>query len=280
MKPPAFDYRRPDGLADALALLADVGDDAKLLAGGQSLGPMLNLRLARPGLLIDVSRLAELTRVREDDEGLTLGAAVTHSAVEDGEVPDVAGGLLSAVAGRISYRAVRNQGTVGGSLAHADPAGDWAPVMMALGARAAIEGSGGARELPVADLIEDVLTTSLAPDEILVSLRIPRLSPDARWGQVKLCRKPGKFADAIAVVVADEARGVRRVAIAGPSAPPRLLAGAAAAVAGIEAWTDGAEAELREAVAAEIDALPGVDRFQRRLHAASVVRAARQAIAS
>ena len=280
MKPPAFDYRRPDGLADALALLAGAGDDAKLLAGGQSLGPMLNLRLARPALLIDVSRLAELTRVREDDEGLTLGAAVTHSAVEDGEVPDVAGGLLSAVAGRISYRAVRNQGTVGGSLAHADPAGDWAPVMMALGARAAIEGPGGARELPVAELIEDVLTTSLARDEILVSLRIPRLAPGARWGQVKLCRKPGKFADAIAVVVADEARGVGRVAIAGPTAPPRLLAGASAAVAGLASWTDGAEAELREAVAAEIDAHPDIDRFQRRLHAASVVRAARQAVAS
>ena len=280
MKPSAFDYRRPDSLADALALLAGAGDDAKLLAGGQSLGPMLNLRLARPELLIDVSRLAELTRVREDGEGLTLGAAVTHSAVEDGEVPDVAGGLLSAVAGRISYRAVRNQGTVGGSLVHADPAGDWAPVMMALGARAAIEGPGGARELPVADLIEDVLTTNLTRDEILVSLRIPRLAPGARWGQVKLCRKPGKFADAIAVVVADEARGVGRVAIAGPSAPPRLLTGASAAVAGLEAWTDDAEAELREAVAAEIDAYPDIDRFQRRLHAASVVRAARHAIAS
>ena len=280
MKAPVFDYQRPETLAEAIALLGRSGDGAKLLAGGQSLGPMLNLRIVRPELLIDVSRLAELTRIEADDDGLTVGAAVTHSAFEDGDVPDVTKGLLPKVAGRISYRAVRNQGTVGGSLAHADPAADWPPVMMALDAVATAEGPDGKREVPVTALIEDILTTSLAENEIMVNLRIPRLSQNAKWGQLKLCRKPGKFADAIAVVIADKDRGFNRVTVAGPSDPPRVLAGASDVIAGIESWTDSAESGLREAVAADLETVSSPDPFQHRLYLAAVARAARQAFAS
>ena len=282
MKAPALDYTRPETLAAAIAAMAGADGSAKLLGGGQSLGPMLNLRLLRPALLVDISRLAELSTVEQTAEGLRIGAAVTHSAIEDGAVPDATNGLMDFVAGQIAYRAVRNCGTIGGSLAHADPAGDWAPVMMALGASVGIEGPAGRREVAVNDLITDVMTAALAPEEVLVDIRVPRLSPGARWGHYKLTRKPGKFADAIAVVVADDARGHHRVAVARPSAPPRLMARAGAAVAAAAGWSQALDRGIREAVAADLAAepYPDPDPVQRRYHMVTVARAAHRALAS
>ena len=124
MKPVAFDYARPARIDEAVALLA-ANPDAKILAGGQTLGPMLNLRLAQPALLVDITRIAELAAVHEDADAITIGATVTHAAIEDGRVPIRRGGFLSRVARGIAYRAVRSRGTIGGSLAHADPAADW-----------------------------------------------------------------------------------------------------------------------------------------------------------
>lgn len=282
MKAPPLDYVRPDTLDAAIAAIASAGEGAKLLGGGQSLGPMLNLRVVRPDLLVDVSRLEELSRIEETSDGLRIGAAVTHSAIEDGAAPDVTNGLMDFVAAQIAYRAVRNRGTVGGSLAHADPAGDWAPVMMALGASVMIEGAGGRREIAVGDLIVDVMTTALAPGEVLVEVVVPRLSPDARWGHYKLTRKPGKFADAIAVAVSDPARGHYRVAIARPSASPMPMERAGAALAGATGWSEALDREIREAVAADLAAEPSPDPdpVQRRYHMVTVARAARRALAS
>src|SRR5262245_63464540 len=124
MKPVAFDYERPASIPEALQVLAGHAE-AKLLAGGQTLGPMLNLRLAQPALLVDITRIPELAAVAEDAEAVTIGATVTHAAIEDGRVPDPTGGFLARVARGIAYRAVRTRGTIGGSLAHADPAADW-----------------------------------------------------------------------------------------------------------------------------------------------------------
>jgi carbon-monoxide dehydrogenase medium subunit len=148
MKPARFEYVRPSTLAQAVGALAGAAD-ARVMAGNQSLGPMLNLRIARPTLVVDISRLSELRRVETDDTGITIGACVTHSAIEDGEAPDAANGLMRRVAGGIAYRAVRNRGTIGGSLAHADPAADWPPVLMALDAEVNIRGPKGGRSLPV-----------------------------------------------------------------------------------------------------------------------------------
>ena len=282
MKAPPLDYVRPDTLDAAIAAMTGAGEGASVLGGGQSLGPMLNLRVVRPDLLVDVSRLEELSRIEKTPDGLRIGAAVTHSAIEDGAAPDVTNGLMEFVAGQIAYRAVRNRGTVGGSLAHADPAGDWAPVMLALGASVAIEGGGGRREIAVGDLIVDVMTTALEPGEVLVEVLVPRLSSDARWGHYKLTRKPGKFADAIAVAVSDAARSHHRVAIARPSAPPILLERAGVALAAAAGWSDTLDRDIREAVAADLEAepTPDPDPVQRRYHMVTVARAARRALAS
>ncbi len=214
MKPARFDYARPASLDEAVALLGTGAGVVKCLAGGQSLGPMLNLRLVQPDLLVDITRIPELTRVEEDGDGLLLGACTTHAAIEDGRVPDVTGGVLPAVAQGIAYRAVRSRGTIGGSLAHADPAADWITCLTALGAEVVIRGASGRRELALPALMRGVFETALEADEILEAVRIPRLGPGARWGYYKVNRKPGEFAHAIGAVLYDPERGICR-AVAG-----------------------------------------------------------------
>ncbi len=224
MKPAAFDYARPDSLAEALALLDS--DAVKCLAGGQSLGPMLNLRLVRPRLLVDITRIAELGQAGTDGDWLVLGACVTHAAIEDGRVPDLAGGVLAGVARNIAYRAVRTRGTIGGSLAHADPAADWIACLAALGAEVVLDGSDGRRRVPVAELMTGVFETAIKPGEILTAVRIPRLGAEARWGYYKVCRKPGDFAEAIGAVLADPERERCRAVVGATDTVPIVLADA------------------------------------------------------
>ena len=135
MKPVDFTYNRPSNLADAFELLQQDGDGgaSMVIAGGQSLMPMLNLRLVRPTALVDLRHLDELRQLRDDGDSLIYGAGITHAMIEDGFVPDATPGWLSSIAGAIAYRAVRNRGTIGGSLAHADPAADWLSALTALG---------------------------------------------------------------------------------------------------------------------------------------------------
>ncbi len=151
MKAAAFELTRPDSLEQAISML--VGNGGRVMAGGQSLGPMLNLRLAQPGSVVLVNRLPELAGVAADAHSVTIGACVTHAAIADGGVPDIGLNILSRVANAIAYRAVRNRGTIGGSLCHADPAADWVTVLTALGASVLLHGQNGARTVPVADFI-------------------------------------------------------------------------------------------------------------------------------
>ncbi len=223
MKPARFDYERPASLDDAVALLGTGERVAKCLAGGQSLGPMLNLRLVQPDLLVDITRVPELTRVEENGDWLLLGACTTHAAIEDGRVPDVTGGVLPAVAAGIAYRAVRNRGTIGGSLAHADPAADWLTCLAALGAEAVIYGNAGQRRVRVADFMTGVFETVLAPGEVLEAVRVPRLGPRARWGYYKVNRKTGEFAHAIGAVLHDPERGVCRAVVGATDSRPIVL---------------------------------------------------------
>jgi carbon-monoxide dehydrogenase medium subunit len=187
---------------------------------------MLSLRLVRPDLLVDVRRIAELTQVQERDGALVLGAATTHAAIEDGRVPDATRGMLRAVAAGIAYRPVRNRGTIGGSLAHADPAADWPTCLSALGAEALIAGQAGRRVASMEDFLVSAFETTLRSDEILVAVRIPRLSPRARWGFYKVCRKTGEFADAIAAVVDDPERSGPRAAVGATGTAPIIVADA------------------------------------------------------
>jgi carbon-monoxide dehydrogenase medium subunit len=200
MKPAFFDYIRPASVAEAVAALAGT-PGARILAGGQTLGPMLNLRLAQPPLLVDITRIPELATVTEDSGGVTIGATVTHAAIEDGRIPDPTGGFLSKVARGIAYRAVRTRGTVGGSLAHADPSADWLACLTALMAEVVIAGPTGERRVRLAAFVRGAMETELQAAELLVGIRIPRVPHDVRLGYHKICRKTGEFAEAIGVVV-------------------------------------------------------------------------------
>ena len=162
MKSAPFDYVRPKTVAEASALLAQDGITTAAIAGGQSLIPMLNLRAAQADLLVDLSRLDELKAVSETPQSLQIGALTTHAAIEDGKIPDRFDGLMRRVAGTISYRAVRNHGTIGGSVALADPAADWPGCLIALGATVRIAGRNGTRQQPVADFVQGLYATSLA----------------------------------------------------------------------------------------------------------------------
>ncbi len=230
MKAAAFDLAGPATLADAAALLAAPG--AMPMAGGQSLGPMLNLRLARPALVVRLAGIGGLDGASEDASSVTVGALVTHAAIADGRAPDPGLGVLARVADGIAYRAVRNRGTIGGSLCHADPAADWVSVLTALDA-AALTSAG--RAIPVADFIAAAFRTVLARGELLTAVRIPRLAPAARWGYVKACRKPGEFAHAMAAVLIDG--GAMRLVIGATGGKPILLhdeADLPAALAGLD----------------------------------------------
>lgn len=223
MKPAPFEVARARDAAEACALLGQASGSAKVIAGGQSIGPMLNLRLARHDLLIDVRHAEELRGIAEEEDAVVYGAAITHAEVEDGRVPDATGGWLSPLARGIAYRAVRNRGTVGGSIAHADPAGDWVTIMTALGAEAILQGPGGRRAVGMSSFCLGPFSTALAADEILLALRVPRRSPAARWGYWKFCRKTGEYAKSIAAVLVDPDRDEARIVLGAAERPPLAL---------------------------------------------------------
>jgi carbon-monoxide dehydrogenase medium subunit len=266
MKPAAFDYARPSDWPAAIALLAGGG---RPIGGGQSLGPMLNLRLARPARLIDVKRAAGLRAYAADARIAAVGAGFTHAEIEDGAIEDPTQGLLRHVARGIGYRAVRNRGTLGGSLAHADPAADWVSTMAALDAAILATGPGGTeRRIAAAGFVAGAFTTALGPDELLTAVEIPRLSPGARWGYHKVCRKTGEFATAIGVALLDAGRGVARLLAGATEGAPVLLPEAARLL------LESGPAAAAEAVAAEIATLlPHRDLPAQRLHAVAVKRA-------
>lgn len=203
MKPAPFTYLRPSSVDDAVGLLAEHGDEAKVLAGGQSLMPLLNMRLAVPSVLVDVSSVPQL-RGTSFGSGVTrYGACVVHSEIEDGVVPDRSAGLMRAAAAGIGYRAIRNRGTLGGSLAHSDASAEWPVVMAALGAEVAVRSVRGERSVSCTEFVRGYFTSALDDDELIVGIDVPESSPSTRWGLYKAARKPGEFADSLAVVVVD-----------------------------------------------------------------------------
>ncbi|MGQ9366121.1 FAD binding domain-containing protein [Azospirillum sp. ST 5-10] len=223
MKAADFDYAAPDTLDGVLALLARDDLTVRPVAGSQSLGPMLNLRLAQPDLLVDITRVPELATIAAEGDTLAVGACVTHARLEDGDYPDLTRGVLPRVAAGIAYRAVRTRGTIGGSLAHADPAADWVAVLTALGADVVVAGPRGRRTVAMADFIVGVFETDLGAGELLVQVRVPALSERARWGYYKVCRKTGEFSHATGAVLLDPGRGVARCVVAAASGKPIVI---------------------------------------------------------
>ncbi|HWK46654.1 MAG TPA: FAD binding domain-containing protein [Stellaceae bacterium] len=261
MKATSLDYARAGSLAEAAALLAEGGDGARPLSGGQSLGPMLNLRLASPRLLVDLRHIPELRGIEETAEALTIGAAITHAAIEDRRVPDIGHDVLPRVAGGIAYRAVRNRGTIGGGLAHADPAADWVSALTALDATVLTYAAAGTRAMPIGAFILGAFHTSLLPGEFIQAIRIPRLSPAARWGWYKVCRKPGEFAASIGAILHDPPRGVYRAVMGATGGRPVLLTGGGPLDAPLDAG---------KALAAEASELDAIDRH---IHTVALKRA-------
>jgi carbon-monoxide dehydrogenase medium subunit len=180
MIPAQFAYMRPSSVDDAIRALTDGGDDAKVIAGGQSLLPLLRLRLSYPELLVDVGRLGELRGVTDEGTSLKIGALTTHYELIRDPLIGAHCGLLAEAAGTVADPAVRHRGTLGGSLAHADPAGDLPAVISALDATLIARGPEGEREITPADFFIDYLTNALRPSEILTAVRVPKLGPD--WG--------------------------------------------------------------------------------------------------
>jgi carbon-monoxide dehydrogenase medium subunit len=194
MIPAAFDYRRPASLAEAAQLLAAHADDAKILAGGHSLVPMMKLRLATPTLLIDIGRLSELSGIREQNGMLMIGAGTTHYAVESSVLLQQRCPLLAETAAAIGDVQVRNRGTIGGSVAHADPAADWPAAVLAVGAQLNLIHAGGERMVHAADFFVDMLTTALESREILTELHVPVNPPRTGGAYLKVAQPASGFA--------------------------------------------------------------------------------------
>jgi aerobic carbon-monoxide dehydrogenase medium subunit len=191
--PAAFEYEVADGVEHALQLLGKDGD-AKLLAGGHSLIPAMRLRLARPSLLVDVGRLSDLAYVRDAGTTLAIGALTRHKALRDDALLREHCPIVSETAGSIGDPQVRHRGTIGGSLAHGDPASDLPAVMLALGAELVIRGTGGDRRVPAAEFFTGVFQTAVGPQEMLVEVHVPKLAQSTGWSYLKFTRRAQDWA--------------------------------------------------------------------------------------
>jgi carbon-monoxide dehydrogenase medium subunit len=194
MLPSSFEYHRADTLEEALSLLSTHGDDAKVLAGGQSLIPMMKLRFAYPGHLVDINRIPGLGGIEERDGELHLGALVRHNQLAASDVVKKGYPTIAATAPQIADPLVRNLGSIGGSLSHADPAGDLASTMLAMGASVVLTSTRGERIVPIGEFLVDTFTTSAEPDELLTSIRVPTPAANSGGTYLKLERKIGDWA--------------------------------------------------------------------------------------
>jgi carbon-monoxide dehydrogenase medium subunit len=230
--PAAFDYRRASSLDDALSLLSEAGDDAKILAGGHSLLPLMKLRLAAPPVLVDIGRLSELSFVRDEGDHVAVGALTRHRDVETSEVLENHAPLLCHVAGQVGDPQVRHRGTIGGSIAHGDPASDLPAACLALGASFTAVGPEGQRSIPASDFFTGFLETALRPDEVLTTISVPKAGSSA-WSFQKFNRRAQDWAIVGVAVVRGDGNGVALVNM-GP-APLRAVAVEEALAAGASA---------------------------------------------
>jgi carbon-monoxide dehydrogenase medium subunit len=283
MIPASFDYHAPKTLDEAIALLGRLGDTAKILAGGQSLIPAMRFRLAAPDTLVDISRIRDLAYVEERGDHLAIGAMACEHALEATPVVAASYPLLYDTAKVIADPLVRNKATVGGNLAHADPANDHPATMLAYGAQIAVRGAKGTRTIAIDDLFVGLFETSLAPGEILTEIRIPRPGPHTGGAYLKIERKVGDYAVA-AVAVQLELAGAAikqvRIGLTNVSPIPMRAKGAEVALTGKQPTDDVLEA-AGKAAAAECDPsadLRGQIDYKRDLVRVLTKRAVRRAI--
>jgi len=235
MKPAPFRYLAPTGVEEAVELLREHGAGAKLLAGGQSLVPLMNLRLAQPSVLVDLNRVPGLRAIAERDGRVVVGAMARHRDVASDPIVGARCPILAHAAARIGYPAIRNRGTIGGSLAHADPVAEMPCVALALDAELVAVGPAGERVIPASAFFEGLFQSALAPTEVLTEIRFPVLDSNERWGFEEFARKTGDYAICASAVRVHVAKGVverARIALAGVADRPvrataaeRLLVG-------------------------------------------------------
>jgi carbon-monoxide dehydrogenase medium subunit len=274
MIPAAFDYARAETVDHAIELLS-ADEDAKILAGGHSLLPLMKLRLARPSLLVDIGRIGDLSYIRQDDDVVAIGALARHHDVANSEVLQTLCPILAHTAGEIGDPQVRHMGTIGGSVAHADPASDLPTVLVALGAQLVVRGAGGAvRTIPAGDFFKGLFTPDLAANEVLAEIRVPA-TKDAGWSYIKFHRRAQDWA--LVGVAAVEANGSAHVALTNMGETPLRAAGVE------EALDGGADAATAAARADEGTSPPsdtfGSAEYRRELSKVLVRRALEEALA-
>jgi len=257
MKPAPFLYFRPATVEEAVALLAEHGDEAKPLAGGQSLIPAMNFRLARPGALVDLNWIAELSYVRSQRDGLVIGAMTRQRTVERSEEARRVAPLVSEAMPFVAHPQIRNRGTVGGSIAHADPAAELPAVMLALEARFRARSHAGERSIPAGEFFKGALETALGPDELLVEIALSRRPPRSGHAFMEVARRHGDYAlvGVAAVVTLDPGGrcGAARIALVSVGDGPVLATRAAALLVGAEPTAAAIRAAADAAARQDID---------------------------
>ena len=232
----SFDYHAPTSVAEALVLLDQHGEDAKLLAGGHSLIPLMKIRLAEPSVLIDLGKIDTLSYIREQDGGLAIGAMTTYSEIATSELVQAKAPVLADASRQVADNQVRNRGTIGGSLSHADPAGDLPAVALALGAQMTTSSSGGHRTIDADDFFVDLLTTALEPNEILSEIVIPALPAGTGSAYVKFANKASHYAvvgvAAVITVGSDGTCQSARIAVTGAGPKATRATGSESALIG------------------------------------------------
>ena len=280
MKPPRFAYHAPQTLPELLETLNETADEAVLLAGGQSLLPMLNLRLAAPSHVIDLGRVPGLDSIASTNGNVEVGAMVTHRCMETDPVVAASTPLARDTAGYVGYRAIRNRGTVGGSVAHADPAAEWPIVLLALDGEVSLASVRGWRNVAAEDFFESVYTTAKQPDEVITSLKLSSRFAHS-WGFSEFQRRTGDFATvavAVACVVESGEICEARVAIAGVADRPLRCREAEAALTAGSATAPIDAAEAARDCIDPVSDIHGSSSFRKRLIYAETQRAARQAL--
>jgi CO/xanthine dehydrogenase FAD-binding subunit len=283
VKPPRFEYARPQTVEQSLSLLADGDEETRILAGGQSLVPMLNLRVAQLSRLIDINALSELSFITQENGALRVGALARHRDLELSETVRTAQPLLSRAAAEIGHLAIRNRGTIGGSLVHADPAAEWPLIAVTLDAQLVLRSKENTRLVAARDFFIGPLTTVIKPDELLCEIRFPAAAGRTLWGFQEFCRRPGDFAiAAIACRLSLDDRGccaAASLAVGGAHSTPLFISD----IEGVLRGCRGEDAALKEAAeiaGAAVDPSSDIHAsadYRRRLVKVLALRALRQA---
>lgn len=259
MKPPPFDYFAADCVEAAVRALADAGGDGKIIAGGQSLLPMLNFRLLRPSVLIDINRIPDLAYVRDDGERIRIGALTRHYMLQTSDLVAAELPVLHEAMQHVAHLAIRNRGTIGGSLSHADPAAELPMMSLLLNAQLEIQSRGGRRSVDAGDFFLGALTSALDEDDMVVEINVPKLSPGTGWAFEEVARRSGDFALACVAVLMNRRRGRIdgiRIAMTGIGETPARAGDAEALLEGqvySDARVTAAVESIRESVEPNTD---------------------------